>query len=273
MEASAASAPDWLAACRRIAARAPRDARRAPEHAAERAVVVGRGEGGDRTLVIDRDAEEADLRRARRAARGGRALRRDLRGARRGRLRRRPGARRDRPDRRLDERQARARPARRLDRGRRRADDGRRRVRLRLRARPRRRVAGGARRRRAARRRPARRGRGAASGARATGRLELVALESALPAPVARARPTALAGVAHRVRALGSIAVSLCQLAAGRLDGMATLWPCRVGRRRGGAADRPRERRAGRVHGASRSRSAAPLDLVARSPIVAARTR
>jgi len=57
MQASAA-APDWLAACRRIA-----DALRAVLSAhpstSERAVVVGRGEGGDRTLVIDEAAEAA----------------------------------------------------------------------------------------------------------------------------------------------------------------------------------------------------------------------
>ena len=31
-----------------------------------------------------------------------------------------------------------------------------------------------------------------------------------------------------RVRAMGSIAISLCQLAATRVDGMATLWNCRA---------------------------------------------
>src|SRR5579871_2453702 len=57
MEASAA-APDWLAACRRIGARLSEILAALPSTAA-RAVVVGRGEGGDRTLVIDRDAEDA----------------------------------------------------------------------------------------------------------------------------------------------------------------------------------------------------------------------
>ena len=33
----------------------------------------------------------------------------------------------------------------------------------------------------------------------------------------------ALAGAAHRLRAIGAIAVSLCQVAAARLDGMVTL--------------------------------------------------
>ena len=44
----------------------------------------------------------------------------------------------------------------------------------------------------------------------------------------ARSPPTTLAEVAHRVRALGTIAVSLCQVAAARLDGMVTLRGCRA---------------------------------------------
>jgi myo-inositol-1(or 4)-monophosphatase len=38
----------------------------------------------------------------------------------------------------------------------------------------------------------------------------------------------ALAGAAHRLRAVGAIAVSLCQVAAARLDGMVTLRRCRA---------------------------------------------
>ena len=56
MEASAAE-PDWLAACRRIVAEL-RVMLAAHPSTRERAVVVGRGEGGDRTLVIDQAAEE-----------------------------------------------------------------------------------------------------------------------------------------------------------------------------------------------------------------------
>jgi myo-inositol-1(or 4)-monophosphatase len=53
-------------------------------------------------------------------------------------------------------------------------------------------------------------------------RLELVGLESADPRWL-RESADALAGVAHRLRGVGAIAVSLCQVAAGRLDGMVTL--------------------------------------------------
>jgi myo-inositol-1(or 4)-monophosphatase len=38
----------------------------------------------------------------------------------------------------------------------------------------------------------------------------------------------ALAAAAHRLRAVGAIAVSLCQVAAARLDGMVTLRRCRA---------------------------------------------
>jgi myo-inositol-1(or 4)-monophosphatase len=57
------------------------------------------------------------------------------------------------------------------------------------------------------------------------GRLEIVAVESADPRWIAAAD---LTDVAHRIRALGTIAVSLCQLAAGRVDGFVTLWRCRA---------------------------------------------
>ena len=58
------------------------------------------------------------------------------------------------------------------------------------------------------------------------GRLELVAIESAHPRRIAHSA-AALGLVAHRVRMFGSMAFALCQLAAGRVDGMATLWRCR----------------------------------------------
>jgi myo-inositol-1(or 4)-monophosphatase len=57
---------------------------------------------------------------------------------------------------------------------------------------------------------------------RVRGRLELLGVESADPRWVAEAGD-ALADAAHRLRAIGAIAVSLCQVAAGRLDGMVTL--------------------------------------------------
>jgi myo-inositol-1(or 4)-monophosphatase len=101
-------------------------------------------------------------------------------------------------------------------------------------------------------------------------RLELVAVESADPRWIA-ASAEALCHVANRVRALGSIAVALCQVAAARVDGMATLWRCRavdaaaaqlIVRESGGlvrftAMDQP---------------LGAPLDLEPHSPVVAART-
>lgn len=102
------------------------------------------------------------------------------------------------------------------------------------------------------------------------GLLELVAIESARPEWVAAGLP-ALGQVAHRLRAFGSIAFALCQLAGGRVDGMVTLWSSRsvdaaagqlIVRESGGcvaftAADEP---------------LGLPLDLAARSPIAAART-
>ncbi len=62
---------------------------------------------------------------------------------------------------------------------------------------------------------------------RVRGRLELLAVESADPRWVVEAGD-ALAGAGHRLRAIGAIAVSLCQVAAGRLDGMVTLGRARA---------------------------------------------
>ena len=61
----------------------------------------------------------------------------------------------------------------------------------------------------------------------ADGRLELVAVESARPEYLAEAAG-ALEEHVHRLRAMGSIAVALCQLAAGRVDGMVALWRTRA---------------------------------------------
>jgi myo-inositol-1(or 4)-monophosphatase len=102
------------------------------------------------------------------------------------------------------------------------------------------------------------------------GRLELVALESAFPRRIAGSAP-AITAVAHRVRMLGSMALSLCQLAAGRVDGMATLWRCRsvdvaaaqlIVRESGGVV----------AFTAYEDPLGAPLDLLSHSPVVAART-
>src|SRR3954471_10798725 len=102
------------------------------------------------------------------------------------------------------------------------------------------------------------------------GRLELVAVESADPHWLA-ASAAALCEVTNRVRALGSIAVTLCQVAAARVDGMATLWRCR-------AVDAAAAQLIVRESGglvrftAMAEPLAAPLDLEPRSPVVAALT-
>lgn len=102
------------------------------------------------------------------------------------------------------------------------------------------------------------------------GRLELVAIESADPHWLAMSSE-ALCAAAHRVRAMGSIAISLCQVAACRVDGMATLWKCR-------AVDAAAAQLIVRESGGcvaftgGEDPLAAPLDLVPHSPVVAART-
>src|SRR3954468_314999 len=105
---------------------------------------------------------------------------------------------------------------------------------------------------------------------RKDGKLELVAIESATPKWLA-ASSDALQRVTGRVRAMGSIAISLCQLAATRVDGMATLWNCR-------AVDAAAAQLIVRESGgfvaftACDDRLSAPLDLEPRSPVVASRT-
>jgi myo-inositol-1(or 4)-monophosphatase len=102
------------------------------------------------------------------------------------------------------------------------------------------------------------------------GKLEVVGVESADPRWVVESAP-ALAEVAGRLRAIGAIAVSLCQVAAARFDGMATLKPSRAV---DAAAGQLIVREAGgRVaFTAYEDPLAAPLDLEPRSPVVAART-
>jgi myo-inositol-1(or 4)-monophosphatase len=76
---------------------------------------------------------------------------------------------------------------------------------------------------------------------------------------------------AHRLRAIGSIAISLCQVAAARFDGMATLKRCRAV---DAAAGQLIVREAGGLVAftAYEDPRAAPLDVVPRSPVIAART-
>jgi myo-inositol-1(or 4)-monophosphatase len=95
-------------------------------------------------------------------------------------------------------------------------------------------------------------------------------VESADPRWLA-ASSDALVRVAHRIRAMGSIAISLCQVAATRVDGMATLWKCR-------AVDAAAAQLIVRESGGHVAFTAmddplgAPLDLEPRSPVVAARS-
>ena len=101
------------------------------------------------------------------------------------------------------------------------------------------------------------------------GRLEILGIESADPRWVAAAMDPLLES-AHRLRALGAIAVSLCQVAAGRTDAMVSLKGCRsvdaaaaqlVVREAGGVVAWPH----------LPDGESAPLDLLPHSPIVAAR--
>jgi myo-inositol-1(or 4)-monophosphatase len=102
------------------------------------------------------------------------------------------------------------------------------------------------------------------------GKLEIVAIESSDPSWIA----PAIGGLqerVHRIRAFGSIAISLGQVALARVDGMATLWrtravDCAAGQlivRESG----------GHVAFLGYDDLSAPLDLVPHAPLVAARTR
>jgi myo-inositol-1(or 4)-monophosphatase len=105
---------------------------------------------------------------------------------------------------------------------------------------------------------------------RSHGKLEMLGFESADPRWV-RLSADALAEVAYRVRAIGTIAVSLCQVAAARFDGMVTLRGCR-------AVDVAAAQLVVREAGGLVAFTAfpdplgAPLDLEPHSPVVAART-
>ena len=266
MEASAAE-PDWLAACRRIVAEL-RVMLAAHPSTRERAVVVGRGEGGDRTLVIDQAAEElifAELARLHAAGASFTAISEE-----RGEVAFGGGPVRvviDPIDGSMNAKRGLSPHAVSIA------------------------VADG----------PtmadvvfafvcdlgsgevwtATRGGGAwldgvalsvGDSERRTrdGRLELVAIESAHPARIADSGRE-LSTIAHRVRMFGSIAFALCQLAAGRIDGMVTLWRCRsvdvaaaqlIVRESGGLV----------AFTAYEDPLGAPLDLISHSPVVAARS-
>jgi len=102
------------------------------------------------------------------------------------------------------------------------------------------------------------------------GRIEVVGIESADPRWLEGSVDT-LVERAYRLRALGAIAPSLCQVAAGRFDGLVSLRGCRavdaaaaqlIVREAGGLVSFPK----------FTQRLAAPLDLVPHSPVVSART-
>lgn len=105
----------------------------------------------------------------------------------------------------------------------------------------------------------------------AQGRLEILAVESADPRWVA-ASLAGLEDAAHRLRAMGAIAVSMCQVAAARVDAMVSLRACRsfdaaaaalIVAEAGGHVAFPR----------CESPLGMPLDLEPHSPVVAARTQ
>jgi myo-inositol-1(or 4)-monophosphatase len=102
------------------------------------------------------------------------------------------------------------------------------------------------------------------------GRIEVVGIESADPRWL-KGSIDLLIERAYRLRALGAIAPSLCQVAAGRFDGLISLRGCRavdaaaaqlIVREAGGLVSFPK----------FEDRLQAPLDLVPHSPVVAART-
>jgi myo-inositol-1(or 4)-monophosphatase len=102
------------------------------------------------------------------------------------------------------------------------------------------------------------------------GRLEVLGIESADPRWVA-ASIDALVESTHRLRALGTIAASLCQVAAARFDGMVSLRRCRgvdaaagqlIVREAGGVVSFPE----------CPDPLGAPLNAAPSSPVVAART-
>jgi myo-inositol-1(or 4)-monophosphatase len=101
-------------------------------------------------------------------------------------------------------------------------------------------------------------------------KLEVLGIESADPRWVAEAADD-LRDSAHRLRAVGSIAISLCQVAAARFDGMANLRRCRAV---DAAAGQLIVREAGGLVAFTGYEDplAAPLDAAPRSPVVAART-
>ncbi len=63
-------------------------------------------------------------------------------------------------------------------------------------------------------------------GVRPKAEIEILSFEATTTAEVAE-RAAAVAGIAYRLRIMGSLALSLCHLAAGRVDGVCSLKPAR----------------------------------------------
>jgi myo-inositol-1(or 4)-monophosphatase len=103
------------------------------------------------------------------------------------------------------------------------------------------------------------------------GRLEIVAIESSDPQYMAPAAE-GLSEHVHRVRAIGSIAISCCQLATTRVDGFMTLWRTR-GVDIAAAQLIVRETGALVAFPAFANPLSAPLDVLPHSAVVAARSR
>ena len=100
--------------------------------------------------------------------------------------------------------------------------------------------------------------------------IEVLSFEATTTAQVAE-KAAAMVGTAHRLRIMGSLAISLCHLAAGRVDGVCSLKPARSVDI---AAGQLLVRECGLAIDLFEDSSfeAAPLDLVGRSRVVAAGT-
>lgn len=100
--------------------------------------------------------------------------------------------------------------------------------------------------------------------------IEILSFEATTTAEVAE-RAAAVTGAAHRLRIMGSLALSLCHLAAGRVDGVCSLKPARSVDI---AAGQLLVRECGLAIDLFEAPPflAAPLDLIGRSRVVAAGT-
>jgi myo-inositol-1(or 4)-monophosphatase len=123
----------------------------------------------------------------------------------------------------------------------------------------------------------ARRGEGAWLNARPLGaerpkdRIEILSFEATRTALIARDAPSVV-GLAHRLRIMGSLALSLCHLAAGRVDGVCSLKPARAVDIAAGQLLCREVGLSVELFDAETPFGAAPLDLEGRSRVAAAGT-